>query len=160
MIINFSVNGEPHSLDLDPEIPLLWVLRDVLGLTGTKYGCGMAICGACVVQVGGTATRACITPVGTLQGKAVTTIERVGSPVAAAIQNAWEKHNVVQCGYCQSGQIMSAIALLESDPNPSDDDINAALKDNLCRCHTYARIRTAIHTAAESLASQGAGGAA
>lgn len=155
MIINFSVNGEPQSLDLDPEMPLLWVLRDVLGLTGTKYGCGMAICGACVVQVGGTATRACITPVGTLQGKAVTTIEKVGSPVAAAVQNAWEKHNVVQCGYCQSGQLMSAIALLESNPSPSDDDINEALQGNLCRCHAYARIRTAIHTAAESLASQG-----
>lgn len=154
-MINLTVNSELHSLDIDPEMPLLWALRDVLGLTGTKYGCGMALCGSCTVHVDGAATRACITPVGSVQGKAITTIEKVSSPVATAVQRAWEKHNVVQCGYCQSGQIMNAIALLESNPNPSDADINEAFKDTLCRCHTYARIRTAIHTAAESLALQG-----
>lgn len=154
-MIKLTVNGAPHSLDVDPEMPLLWVLRDVLGLTGTKYGCGIAVCGACVVHVEGTPVRACITPVGTLEGRAITTIEKVSSPVATAVQDAWEKHNVVQCGYCQSGQIMSAIVLLEKNPNPSDDDINQALQGNLCRCHTYVRIRSAIHTAAASLASQG-----
>lgn len=156
-MIKLTVNGETHSLEVDPEMPLLWVLRDLLGLTGTKYGCGIAICGACTVHINGAATRACITPVGTVQGAAITTIEHVSSPVAMAVQEAWEKHNVVQCGYCQSGQIMSAVALLESNRSPSDEDINEALKGNLCRCHTYARIRTAIHTAAEALASQGAG---
>ena len=154
-MIKLTVNGETHSLEVDPEMPLLWVLRDLLGLTGTKYGCGIAICGACTVHINGAATRACITPVGTVQGTAITTIEHVGSPVAKAVQEAWEKHNVVQCGYCQTGQIMSTIALLENNPDPSDADINEALQDNLCRCHTYARIRTAIHTAAEALASQG-----
>ncbi len=154
-MIKLTVNGAPHSLDVDPEMPLLWVLRDVLGLTGTKYGCGIAVCGACVVHVEGTPVRACITPVGTLEGRSITTIEKVSSPVAAAVQDAWEKLNVVQCGYCQSGKIMSAIALLEKNPNPSDDDINQAMQGYLCRCHTYVRIRAAIHTAAASLASQG-----
>ena len=153
-MIKLTVNGESRTLDVDPEMPLLWVLRDVLGLTGTKYGCGIAVCGACVVHIDGTAVRACITPVGTVEGKSITTIEKVSSPVAAAVQSAWEKHNVVQCGYCQSGKIMTAIALLENNPNPSDADLNQALQGNLCRCHTYARIRTAIHTAAASLASQ------
>ena len=154
-MIKLTVNGDSHALDVDPEMPLLWVLRDVLGLTGTKYGCGIAVCGACVVHVEGTPVRACITPVGTLEGRTITTIEKVSSPVAAAVQDAWEKLNVVQCGYCQSGKIMSAIALLEKNPNPSDDDINQAMQGHLCRCHTYMRIRAAIHTAAASLASQG-----
>lgn len=154
-MISLIVNGESHSLDIDPEMPLLWALRDVLGLTGTKYGCGIALCGSCTVHVDGTATRACITQVGMVQGKSITTIDKISSPVATAVQNAWEKLNVVQCGYCQSGQIMNAVALLENNPNPTDDDINGAFKNTLCRCHTYARIRKAIHTAAESLASQG-----
>lgn len=154
-MINLTVNGESHSLDIDSDMPLLWALRDELGLTGTKYGCGIAVCGACAVHVDGTPVRSCITPVGAVQGKSITTIEKISSPVAGAVQNAWEKHDVVQCGYCQSGQIMSAIALLEKNPNPSDADIDQALQGNLCRCHTYVRIRAAIHTAATSLASQG-----
>jgi isoquinoline 1-oxidoreductase alpha subunit len=154
-MINLTVNGEPHSLDVDPAMPLLWALRDVLGLTGTKYGCGIAVCGACNVHVDGATVRACITPVSAVQGKAITTIEKVSSPVAAAVQGAWEKHDVVQCGYCQSGQIMSAISLLESNPNPSDADIDQAFQGNLCRCHTYVRIREAVHSAAEALAAEG-----
>ncbi len=154
-MIKLTVNGETHSLEVDPEMPLLWVLRDRLGLTGTKYGCGMALCGSCTVHVHGTAIRSCITPVSSVEGKSITTIENVGSPVATAVQEAWEKHNVVQCGYCQSGQIMNAIALLKNNPAPTDDDINEAFKDILCRCHTYARIRTAIHTAAAALAVKG-----
>jgi isoquinoline 1-oxidoreductase alpha subunit len=154
-MISLTVNGEPHSLDVDPEMPLLWALRDTLGLTGTKYGCGIAVCGACTVDIEGQPVRACVTPVGALQGKAITTIEGVGSPAAKAVQQAWEKHDVVQCGYCQSGQIMSAIALLENNPKPSDADIDQAFQGNLCRCHSYVRIREAVHTAAESLASQG-----
>ena len=154
-MIKLTVNGKSHELDIDPAMPLLWALRDVLGLNGTKYGCGIAVCGACVVDVEGNSVRSCITPVSTVQGKAITTIEKVDSPEARAVQAAWEKHDVVQCGYCQSGQIMSAINLLQNNPNPSDDDINESLKDNLCRCHTYVRIRQAIHTAAESLASEG-----
>jgi isoquinoline 1-oxidoreductase alpha subunit len=155
-MITLSVNGESHSLDIDPEMPLLWALRDVLGLRGTKYGCGIAVCGACTVHVDGEAVRSCVTPVATVQGKAITTIEKVGSKVASAVQNAWAEHDVVQCGYCQSGQIMSAIALLEGNRNPSDTDIDQAMGGNLCRCHTYLRIREAIHTAAKALA----GGAA
>lgn len=154
-MINLTVNGKSHSLDVEPAMPLLWVLRDVLGLTGTKYGCGIAACGACTVHIDGEAARACITPVSSVQGKSITTIDEVKSPVAAAVQYAWEKHEVVQCGYCQSGQIMNAIALLEHNPSPSDTDIDQALQGNLCRCHTYVRIRDAIHTAAKSLAEQG-----
>lgn len=157
-MINLTVNGESLSLDVDPEMPLLWALRDVLGLTGTKYGCGIAVCGSCTVHVDGHAVRSCITPVSSVQGKAITTIEMVDSPVAAAVQDAWIKHDVVQCGYCQSGQIMNAIALLEQNPQPSDADIDKMFKDTLCRCHTYVRIREAVHTAAASL--NGMGGAA
>ncbi|MFO7594162.1 MAG: (2Fe-2S)-binding protein [Pseudomonadota bacterium] len=154
-MIKLNVNGESHTLDVDPDMPLLWVLRDRLQLTGTKYGCGIAVCGACNVHVDGSVVRSCITSVGSVQGKAITTIEKVNSPVAAAVQGAWEKHDVVQCGYCQSGQIMGAIALLERNPKPDDADIDQALQGNLCRCHTYVRIREAIHSAAEALASQG-----
>jgi len=154
-MINLTVNGKSHDLDVDPAMPLLWVLRDVLGMTGTKYGCGIAVCGACVVHINGEAARACITPVSAVQGKSITTIEQVSSPVAKAVQHAWEKHDVVQCGYCQSGQIMNAIALLERNPAPSDADIEQAFQGNLCRCHTYVRIREAVHTAAASLANQG-----
>ena len=154
-MITLSVNGESRTLDVEPDMPLLWALRDVLGLTGTKYGCGIAVCGACVVHVDGAPVRACITPVGSLQGKAITTIEKISSPVARAVQNAWEQHDVVQCGYCQSGQIMSAIALLENNPQPDDAAINEAMRDNLCRCHTYVRIREAIHSAAQQLSGKG-----
>lgn len=154
-MINLSVNGESHSLDVDPSMPLLWVLRDVLQLTGTKYGCGIAVCGSCNVLVEGSVVRSCITPVGSMQGKAITTIEKVNSQTAEAVQGAWVKHDVVQCGYCQSGQILSAIALLEENPSPSDADIDQAMQGNLCRCHTYVRIREAIHSAAETLAAQG-----
>lgn len=154
-MIKLTVNGEAHSLDVDPSMPLLWVIRDVLQLTGTKYGCGIAACGSCNVLVDGKPVRSCITPVSTVQGKSVTTIEQVDSPVAAAVQGAWEKHDVVQCGYCQSGQIISAIALLEDNPSPTDADIDEAMQANICRCHTYVRIREAIHSAAESLAAKG-----
>lgn len=154
-MIKLTVNGESHSLDVDSSMPLLWVLRDVLQLTGTKYGCGIAVCGSCNVLVDGSVVRSCITPVGKVQGKSIDTIEKVDSPIATAVQGAWEKHDVVQCGYCQSGQILSAIALLEKNPRPSDADIEQAMQGNLCRCHTYVRIREAIHSAAEMLASQG-----
>jgi len=154
-MINLTVNGESHSLDIDPDMPLLWALRDVLGLTGSKYGCGIAVCGACTVHVEGHTVRSCVTPVSAVQDKAITTIEMVDSPVAAAVQDAWIKHDVVQCGYCQSGQIMNAISLLQENPQPSDADIDKAFKDNLCRCHTYVRIREAVHTAAASLADMG-----
>lgn len=155
LMIKLTVNGESHSLDVDPSMPLLWVLRDVLQLTGTKYSCGIAVCGSCTVLVNGYPVRSCITPISSVQGKSINTIEKVDSPVAAAVQGAWEKLNVVQCGYCQSGQIMSAIALLEKNPTPTDADIDKALEGNLCRCHTYVRIREAIHSAAESLAAKG-----
>lgn len=154
-MITLSVNGDTHSLDIDADMPLLWALRDILGLTGTKYGCGIAVCGACTVHVDGAPVPACITPVESVQGKAITTIEKVSSPVTEAVQNAWEQHDVVQCGYCQSGQIMSAIALLENNPQPDDAAINDALRGNLCRCHTYVRIREAIHSAARTLADKG-----
>ncbi|HEY9147365.1 MAG TPA: (2Fe-2S)-binding protein [Gammaproteobacteria bacterium] len=154
-MIELTVNGETHSLDVDPEMPLLWALRDVLQLTGTKYGCGIAACGACTVHADGEPVRSCITPVASMSGKAITTIEQVSSAAARAVQQAWEAHQVAQCGYCQSGQIMSAIALLENNPEPSDSDIDEALDGNLCRCHTYMRIREAIHTAAKNLAAEG-----
>lgn len=154
-MIKLTVNGDPHSIDVDPSMPLLWVLRDVLHLTGTKYGCGIAVCGSCAVLVDGAPVRSCITPISRVQGKSITTIEKIDSPIAAAVQSAWEKHDVVQCGYCQSGQIISAIALLEKIPSPTDADIDEALQGNICRCHTYVRIREAIHSAAASLAAKG-----
>ena len=150
MAFNIKVNGNTHSVDVDGDTALLWVLRDVLGMTGTKFGCGMALCGACTVHIDGTATRSCITTIDSLQGSEVTTIEAIGATAAGAkIQKAWLDREVVQCGYCQSGQIMSAVALLAQNPHPSDEDIDAAMAGNICRCGTYQRIRAAIKRAAE-----------
>jgi isoquinoline 1-oxidoreductase alpha subunit len=151
-MISFSVNGKQQSVDVDPQTPLLWVLRDALGLTGTKYGCGIAQCGACTVHIDGVATRSCSVPVEGVAGQKVTTIEGVEAKEARAVQAAWIKLDVPQCGYCQSGQVMSAVALLTENPKPSDEDIDAAMTGNLCRCATYVRIRAAIHEAAKSLA--------
>jgi isoquinoline 1-oxidoreductase alpha subunit len=148
-----NINGELVRVDADPSTPVLWALRDVLGMTGTKYGCGVAACGACTVHVNGQATRSCVTPISAVVGQKITTIEGVGSGrVGKAVQAAWIAHDVAQCGYCQSGQIMSATGLLESNKKPSDADIEAAMAGNLCRCGTYQRIRAAIHDAAKSLA--------
>jgi len=146
-----EVNGTAHQVEADPETPLLWVLRDELGLTGTKYGCGVAQCGACTVHVDGQPRRACTTPLKAVAGKHVTTIEGVASKAAKAVQAAWVKLDVVQCGYCQSGQIMTAVALLEQKPKPSDVDIDHAMTGNICRCATYQRIRAAIHEASKAL---------
>src|SRR5215212_3573521 len=149
MAFGIKVNGQTHSVDVDDDTPLLWVLRDVLGMTGTKFGCGMALCGACTVHIDGIAVRSCITAIDSVGGAQVTTIEAIGATSAGAkIQQAWLKHEVVQCGYCQSGQIMSAAALLASNPHPSDADIDEAMSGNICRCGTYQRIRAAIHRAA------------
>lgn len=147
-----TVNGKTLPVDADPDTPLLWVLRDTLQMTGTKYGCGMALCGACTVHLDGQPVRSCSTPISAAQGKKVTTIEAIGNRrVGAAVQEAWRRLDVVQCGYCQSGQIMSAVALLESNRKPTDADIDAAMGGNICRCATYVRIRAAIHEAAKSL---------
>ena len=151
-MIELSINGQSHSLDVDPAMPLLWVIRDAIGLTGTKYGCGISLCGACTVHVDGKAVRSCVTPVSDALGKKVTTIEGLNSKVAAAVQHAWEKLDVVQCGYCQSGQIMTAVDLLSQNPQPNDEDIDDAMNGNICRCNTYVRIRAAIKEAAKSLA--------
>ena len=149
MTISIKVNETEHKVDVDDDTPLLWVLRDVLGLTGTKFGCGLALCGACTVHVDGVPRRSCITPVGSVGNGAVTTIEAVSAtPEGKALQQAWVDLDVVQCGYCQSGQIMSAAALLKSTPKPTNDDIDAAMSGNICRCGTYQRIRAAIHRAA------------
>jgi isoquinoline 1-oxidoreductase alpha subunit len=149
MAFMLKINGTPHEVDVDGDTPLLWVLRDVLGMTGTKFGCGKALCGACTVHVDGAATRSCITTVDSIGESAITTIEAIGqTPQGAALQKAWLELEVVQCGYCQSGQIMSAAALLKDTPKPSDDDINAAMSGNVCRCGTYQRIRAAIKQAA------------
>ena len=156
MSIKLTVNGEPRELDLEPDMPLLWAIRDHLQLTGTKFGCGMALCGACTVHIDGQATRSCVTPVSAAQGKQITTIEGLATPAGHAVQQAWVALNVPQCGYCQSGQVMSAAALLASNPHPSDADIDSAMSGNICRCATYVRIRSAIHQAAETL-STGAG---
>jgi isoquinoline 1-oxidoreductase alpha subunit len=150
-MIELTINGKLHSLDVDPDMPLLWALRDHLGLTGTKYSCGIALCGACTVHLDGAAIRSCITPVSAAQGKQVTTIEGVNSEVAKAVQQAWQELEVVQCGFCQSGQIMSVVDLLTRIKNPSDQQINEAMSGNLCRCNTYVRIRAAIHAAAKTL---------
>jgi isoquinoline 1-oxidoreductase alpha subunit len=151
-MIKLNVNGRVQTVDAEPDTPLLWALRDTLKLTGTKFGCGMALCGACTVHLDGQAIRSCVTPVSMASGKKVTTIEGVGSGnVGKAVQQAWQKLDVVQCGYCQSGQIMSAVALLQSNRKPSDADIDAAMGGNVCRCATYVRIRAAIHEAARSL---------
>jgi isoquinoline 1-oxidoreductase alpha subunit len=155
MAFTINVNGNPRSVDVDGDTPLLWVLRDVLGMTGTKFGCGMALCGACTVQVDGAAVRSCITPIESIGNSAITTIEAIGATAAGArIQKAWLDREVVQCGYCQSGQIMSASALLASNPHPTDADIDNAMSGNICRCGTYVRIREAIKQAAQS-AGQG-----
>jgi isoquinoline 1-oxidoreductase alpha subunit len=143
------VNGEPRTVDVPGDMPLLWVLRDIIGLTGTKFGCGVAQCGACTVHLDGQAVRSCVLPVSAIGDKSITTIEAVGrTPSGQKIQQAWLDVDVVQCGYCQSGQIMSAVALLARTPNPSDGDINAAMSGNICRCGTYVRIRAAIKQAA------------
>jgi isoquinoline 1-oxidoreductase alpha subunit len=152
MAFTIKVNGASHDVDVNGDTPLLWVLRDVLGLTGTKYGCGIAQCGACTVHIDGSAVRSCLLPVGAVRGRAVTTIEGVGATEAGAkVQRAWLDLEVIQCGYCQSGQIMSAAALLARSPHPDDADINAAMAGNICRCGTYVRIREAIKSAASEV---------
>ena len=153
MATTIKVNGQSHTVDVDDDTPLLWVLRDVLGMTGTKFGCGMALCGACTVHIDGQATRSCVTPVSAAQGRKITTIEGLATAAGHAVQEAWIALNVPQCGYCQSGQIMSAAALLASNPKPADADIDAAMTGYICRCATYVRIRGAIHQAAETLAA-------
>ena len=144
-----TVNGTPRSFDGDPEMPLLWYLRDLAGLTGTKYGCGTGLCGTCTVLVDGEAARACLLPVGQLGGRSITTIEGLSADGSHPVQKPWAELDVVQCGYCQSGQIMSAAALLAKVPSPTDTDIDQALSGNLCRCGTYQRIRAAVHRAAD-----------
>ena len=149
MAITLKINGTPHEVDVDGDIALLWVLLDVLGMTGTKFGCGQALCGACTVHLDGQPVRSCQTPVDSVGDSAITTIEAIGrTPQGAALQKAWLELEVVQCGYCQSGQIMSAAALLKSRPKPTDEDINAGMSGNVCRCGTYHRIRAAIKHAA------------
>jgi isoquinoline 1-oxidoreductase alpha subunit len=153
MAFTIDVNGNTHDVDVDDDTPLLWVLRDVLGITGTKFGCGMALCGACTVHVDGIAVRSCITPIDSVGKSRITTIEAIGAtPEGARVQRAWLEGEVPQCGYCQSGQIMSASALLASNPHPSDADIDDAMAGNICRCGTYVRIREAIKHAAQSKA--------
>jgi isoquinoline 1-oxidoreductase alpha subunit len=149
MAYSIKVNGESHSVDVDGDTPLLWVLRDMLELTGTKFGCGVAQCGACTIHLDGHAVRSCVTSIESAGSGAVTTIESIGStPIGRRIQEAWLEKEVVQCGYCQSGQIMSAVALLSENPSPTDDDIDAVMSGNICRCGTYPRIRSAIKRAA------------
>jgi len=148
-MVTLQINGKAHTADVPPDMPLLWVLRDVLGLTGTKFGCGIAQCGACTIHLDGQAVRSCVLPVGSIGSKAITTIEAIGATaVGEKVQQAWLETEVVQCGYCQSGQIMAATALLTNTPNPTDADIDAAMAGNICRCGTYVRIRAAIKQAA------------
>ncbi|MEZ2311903.1 (2Fe-2S)-binding protein [Paraburkholderia sp. RCC_158] len=149
-MITLQVNGSTHTVDATDDMPLLWVLRDLVGLTGTKFGCGIAQCGVCTVHLDGVAVRSCVLPVAAVAGKNVTTIEAIGgTPAGRKVQNAWRQLDVVQCGYCQSGQIMAAAALLSANPNPTDADIDASMTGNICRCGTYNRIRAAIHQAAK-----------
>ncbi len=150
-MITLNVNGKRFNVDVDPATPLLWVIRDSLGLTGTKFGCGMALCGACTVHLDGRAIRSCVSPLSRVEGKHVTTIEGLSKDRSHPAQRAWIEADVPQCGYCQSGQIMSAAALLQTNPSPNDADIDAALAGNICRCGTYVRIRKAVHRAAELL---------
>ena len=151
MALRITVNGEERTVDADPDMPLLWALRDHLQLTGTKFGCGIAACGACTVHMDGFPVRACSIAVSDVEGSEITTIEGLASPAAKAVQSAWQDLDVVQCGYCQSGQIMSAVSLLEETPQPSDEDIDTAMSGNVCRCATYVRIRAAIHEAAKRM---------
>jgi isoquinoline 1-oxidoreductase alpha subunit len=151
-MIRFSLNGQTRELDVEADMPLLWAIRDVAGLTGTKFGCGQALCGACTVWIDGQPARSCQTQMSDVQGKSVTTIEGASGRVATAVQSAWTVLDVPQCGYCQSGQVMSAIALLESNKKPTDAEIDAAMSGNICRCATYQRIRAAVHQAARALA--------
>jgi isoquinoline 1-oxidoreductase alpha subunit len=151
MATTFTLNGKPTTLDADPAMPLLWALREFAGLSGTKYGCGMALCGACTVHLDGKAARSCVTPLSSVAGRRVTTIEGLQSKQAKAVQAAWIELQVPQCGYCQSGQVMSATALLEKNPVPTNAEIDSAMSGNICRCATYSRIRAAIHTAAQAL---------
>lgn len=147
-----TVNGQPRQVTVDPGTPLLWVLREELKMTGTKYGCGIAACGACTVHLGGVATRSCVVPISLVGGRTVTTIEAIAQdPVGRLVQDSWASHDVVQCGYCQSGQIMSAVALLKAVPKPTDSQIEQSMGGNLCRCGTYVRIREAIKTASQRL---------
>ena len=152
-MLTLDINGKQVQVDAEPDTPLLWVLRDYLQLTGSKFGCGKALCGACTVHLNGSATRSCVLPVSAVAGAKITTIEAVGeSPIGKAVQQAWVAENVPQCGYCQSGQVMSATALLTSNRQPTDADIDGAMSGNICRCATYVRIRAAIKRAAQSLA--------
>ena len=151
-MIQLKVNGKPRSVDVNPDTPLLWVIRENLGLTGTKFGCGMALCGACTVHLNGEAVRSCVTPVSRAAGKEITTIEGLSSDVGHRLQSAWIAEDVPQCGYCQSGQLMSAAILLRENPHPTDTDIDEAMSGNVCRCGTYQRIRSAIHRAAQTKA--------
>jgi len=153
--IKFTLNGKPQTVDVSPEMPLLWVLRDTLGMTGTKFGCGMALCGACTVHVNGNAVRSCLTQAATVAGKNVITIEGLSANGPHPVQQAWIEEDVPQCGYCQSGQMMSAASLLAKSANPSDADIDEAMRGNICRCGTYSQIRRAIHRAAQIKAQGG-----
>ena len=154
MTVTFKVNGQSRTVDAPADMPLLWVLRDVLDLKGTKFGCGVAQCGACTVHINGTATRSCVRPISTVAGAEVTTIEGLSPEASHPLQRAWEELDVPQCGYCQAGQLMSAAALLRRNPRPSDADIDEAMSGNICRCATYTRIRQAIHAAANGTAAQ------
>lgn len=153
--VKFNLNGKAQTVDVPPDMPLLWVLRDVLGMTGTKFGCGMALCGACTVHINGAATRSCVTQVKSVAGKNVLTIEGLSADASHPVQQAWIEQDVPQCGYCQSGQIMAAAALIAKNPKPSDADIDEVMRGNICRCGTYQTIRSAIHRAAEIKASGG-----
>jgi isoquinoline 1-oxidoreductase subunit alpha len=154
MAVTFMLNGKSTTVEVDPQTPLLWVLRDTLNMTGTKFGCGMALCGACTVHIDGGAARSCITPISSVAGKKILTIEGLSEDASHPVQRAWIEEDVPQCGYCQSGQIMSAVALLEKKPNPTDADIDDAMSGNICRCGTYQRIRKAIHRASELQAAK------
>jgi isoquinoline 1-oxidoreductase alpha subunit len=156
-LVSINLNGRQVELDAPPDMPLLWAIRDVAGLTGTKYGCGMALCGACTVHVDGQPTRSCVTPVSAVEGRKVTTIEGLSADGSHPVQKAWVELDVVQCGYCQSGQVMAAAALIAEKPKPTDADIDAALAGNICRCGTYQRIRRAVHRAAEIAGSAPSG---